>query len=80
MRDECHKLVKIPSERLQRHRDTEAAPWYDKCLNSGVNMLKNSITFFVSVPINLSAKLRFLSANGTREVYFVDAPSKCLVY
>ena len=37
-----------------------------------VNMLKNSSTLAVSVPINLYIKLGFVSVNGTRETYFVD--------
>ena len=36
-------------------------------------MLKNSSTLAVSVPINLSIKLGFVSVNGPREDYFVDA-------
>ena len=48
-------------------------PRYDKCLNSGVNMLKNSSTLAVSVPINLFIKFGFVSANSPRETYFVDA-------
>ena len=38
-----------------------------------VNMLKNSSALAVSVPINLSLKLDFISVNGPRETYFVDA-------
>ena len=38
-----------------------------------VNKLKNSSTLAVSVPINLSIKLSFVSVNGPRETYFVDA-------
>ena len=38
-----------------------------------VNMLKNSSTLAVSVSINLSIKLGFVSVNGPRETYFVDA-------
>ena len=37
-----------------------------------VNMFKNSSTLAVSVPINLSIKLGFVSVNGYRETYFVD--------
>ena len=37
-----------------------------------VNMLKNSSAVAVSVPINLSIKLAFISVNGPRETYFVD--------
>ena len=40
---------------------------------SEVNMLKNSSTLAVSVPINLSIKLGFVSVNGPREIYFVDS-------
>ena len=38
-----------------------------------VNMLKNSSTLAVSVPINVYIKLCFVSVNGPRETYFVDA-------
>ena len=38
-----------------------------------VNMLKNSSTLAVYVPINISIKLGFVSVNGPRETYFVDA-------
>ena len=40
-----------------------------------VNMLKNSSTLAVSVTINLSIKLSFVSINGPRETNFVDAIS-----
>ena len=36
-----------------------------------VNMLKNSSTFAVSVAINLSMKLGFVSVNGHRQTYFL---------
>ena len=36
-----------------------------------VNKLKNSSTFAVYVPINLSIKLGFVSVNDPRETYFV---------
>ena len=39
---------------------------------SEVNMLKNCSTLAVSVPVNLSIKLCFVSVNGPRETYFVD--------
>ena len=39
-----------------------------------VNMLENSSTLAASVPRNLSVKLGFVSENGPRETYFVDAP------
>ena len=38
-----------------------------------MNVLKNSSTLPMSVPINLSIKLGFVSVNGLRETYFVDA-------
>lgn len=38
------------------------------------NMLKNSWTLAVSVAINISMKLCFVSVNGPRETYFEDAP------
>jgi hypothetical protein len=37
-------------------------------------MLKTSGTIAVSVAINISMKLCFVSENGAREIYFVDAP------
>ena len=43
-----------------------------------LNILKNSSTLAVSVPINVSIKLDFDSVNGPRETYFVDA--LCTVY
>jgi hypothetical protein len=39
-------------------------------------MLKNSRTLAVSVAINISMKLCFISVNGPRESYFVDDPRK----
>ena len=36
-----------------------------------VNMLKNSSTLAVSVPINLSTKFGFVSVNSPKEAYFV---------
>ena len=44
-----------------------------------VNMLKNSSTLAVSVPINISIKLGFVSVNGSRETYFVDALCRAYV-
>ena len=43
-----------------------------------VYMLKNSSTLAVSVPINLFIKFGFVSVNGLRENYFVDA--LCRIY
>ena len=36
-----------------------------------VNMLKNSPTLAVSVTINMSIKLSFVSVNGPRKTYFI---------
>ena len=38
-----------------------------------VNILKNSSTLDVTVPIILSIKLGFVCINGVRETYFVEA-------
>ena len=38
-----------------------------------MNMLKNSSTLAVSVPINHSIKLGFVSVNDPKEMYFVDS-------
>ena len=38
-----------------------------------VNMFKNSSTFAASVTINRAIKFGFISINGLRETYFVDA-------
>ena len=38
-----------------------------------VTTLINSLTLAVSVPINLFIKFGFVSINGPRETYFVDA-------
>ena len=43
-----------------------------------VNMLRNSSTLAVSLPINFSIKLGFASVNGPRETYFVDALRKLI--
>jgi hypothetical protein len=37
-------------------------------------MLKNSSTLVVSVAINISMKLCFVSVNGSREPYLLDEP------
>ena len=43
-------------------------------------MLKNSSTLAVSVPINVSIKLGFVSVNDLRETYFVDSLENELCY
>ena len=40
---------------------------------SELNMLKNSSIFAISVSINISIKLDFVSVNVPRETYFVNA-------
>ena len=57
-----------PSCRLLWHRDKKS--WPHGVTNVSipeVNMLKNSSTLAVSVPINLSIKLSFVCVNGNRE-------------
>ena len=57
--------------------DTEIKSWSHGMTNVSfpeVNMLKNSSTLAVSVPINLSIKSGFVSVNGPWETYFVYAP------
>ena len=56
--------------------DTGYKIWSHSMANvsiSEVDMLKNSSTFAVSVPVNYSIKLDFVSVNGPRETYFVGA-------
>ena len=69
---------------LLQYFQSQAADFYDTGYKSWphgmtnvsipeATMLKNSLTLAVSVPINLSIKLGFVSVNGPRETYFVDA-------
>jgi hypothetical protein len=44
------------------------------------NMLKNSWTLAVSVAINISMKLCFVSVNGPRETYFKDEPRSNIIH
>ena len=56
--------------------DTRYKSWFHGMTNVSileVTMLKNSLTFALSVPINIFIKFGFVSLNGTRETYFVDA-------
>ena len=56
--------------------DTGNKSWYHgmtKVSIPEVNMLNNSPTLAVSVQINFSTKLGFVSLNGPRETFFVDA-------
>ena len=43
-----------------------------------MNMLKNSSTVTVSVPINISIKLDSVSVNGPKETYFVEPLRICM--
>ena len=54
-------------------------PRYGKCLNSGGEYVENSSKLAVSVPINLSIKLGFVSVKGTRETYFADVLRNILI-
>ena len=57
--------------------NTRYKSWFHGIINVSiqeVNMLKNSSTLAVSVPINLSIKLGFVSVNSHRETYFVNVP------
>ena len=56
--------------------DTGYKSWYHGMTNVSipvVNMLKDRTKLSVSVPIKVSIILRFVSVNGPRETYFVDA-------
>ena len=64
--------VPIPGGRRLLQSIQKIVQRYDKCLNSGGEYVKNSSILSVSVPINLSTNLDFVSANGTRVTYFVD--------
>ena len=67
-------MVQILGGSLLRHRITKiGSNGMTNVPILGVNMLKISSTFAVSVPINLSIKLGFASVNDARETYFVDA-------
>ena len=69
--------VIIPGRRLLRQRDTKvgwSTVWKMSQFRRWIRMLKNSATIIiVSVPINLSTTLGFVSVNGSRETYLVDA-------
>ena len=61
--------------------DTGYKSWSHSMTNISipeVNMLKNSLTLAVSVAINVSTNLGFVSVNGHRETYFVDTLSMLL--
>ena len=57
--------------------DTGFKSWSRGMTNASIpkiNILKNCPELSVSVPINLFIKLDFVSVNGHRETYFVNAP------
>ena len=60
-------VVPIPGGRLLWRKNTNVVPQYDKCLNSGGDMLKNSSTLAVSDPINLYIKLGFCHCKRPQE-------------
>ena len=57
--------------RLLQHRIPKLVARYEVSIPEA-NMIKNSSTLAVPVPINLSTKLGFVSINGPRETYFMD--------
>ena len=61
-------MVAIPGGGLIRHRDTKLGPSVTNVSIPEVNMLKNSSTLAVSVPINLSIKLGFVSVNRPKKL------------
>ena len=66
-------VMMVPSQ-AEDFYDTGYKSWYHGKTNVSipdVNMLKNSSTLTVSVPIFI--KFGFVSVNGPRENYFVDA-------
>ena len=84
------ELLKFPSGQRQLFQDaTEECQtstiqgykrWSHGMTNVSVpevNMLKNSSTLAVSIPINHSIKLGFVPVNGPRETYFVATPRRC---
>ena len=75
-RDECHTVVPTSNSTRQSSMTQEYKSWSHGMTNlsiSEVNMLKNSSTLAVSVPINIFVKLGFVFLNSPSETYFVDA-------
>ena len=62
-------MVPIPGGRFLGHRDTNVGT--TNVSIPEVNMLKNSLTLVVSVPINNSNKLGFVTVNGPRETLWM---------
>jgi hypothetical protein len=67
-------VVPIPGGRLLRHSIHKLVPRYDRCFNSGGKYVENSWPLAVSVTLNISMQLCFVSVHGPRETYFVDEP------
>ena len=65
-------VVPISGDRLLRHRIQKLSHGMTNFSISEVNMLKNSSTFAVSVPMNLSITLGLVSVNSPKDTYFVD--------
>ena len=61
-------VVPMPGGRLLRHRIQKLVPRDENISIPEVNMLKNSSTLAVSVPINVSIKLTSVPVNGTRKL------------
>ena len=66
-------VIQIPGGRLLRHRIQTLSHGVTNISIPEVNILKNNSTFAVSASINIFIKLSFVSVNGPRECYFVDA-------
>ena len=77
----CYSYYKL---QVTQWFQSQAADFYDKGYKSWshgmtnvsiqeVNMLTNISTLAIPVPINLSIKLGFVSVNGPRDIYPVDA-------
>ena len=65
-------LTKIPVRQTSTQGNKRWSHGITSVSISKVNMLKNSSTVAVCVPINIPIKLGFVSVNGPRETYFVD--------
>ena len=62
-------VVPIPDGRVLRHGIQKLVSWYDKSLNSGGEYVEKLLNTYIIC----SNKLGFVSLNGPRETYFVDA-------
>ena len=74
-REEEMSVTVVPIE-AEDFYDTGCKSWFHGMTNVSipeVTMWKNSLTLAVSVPRNIFIKFGFVSVNGPRETYFVDA-------